>query len=60
VNGYYSGLATFLDKVMQKGFLVNEHRGMVLTDASPGGLLDKFDGYVPPQLDKRIVRKKGL
>ncbi|GAB7023319.1 LOG family protein [Salidesulfovibrio brasiliensis] len=60
VNGYYSGLATFLDKVVQEGFLVNEHRSMVLTDASPGGLLDQFETYVPPQVDKWIERKKGL
>lgn len=60
VNGYYSGLATFLDKVVQEGFLVNEHRGMVLTDASPGGLLDQFETYVPPQVDKWIEKKKGL
>jgi hypothetical protein len=60
VKGYYSELAGFLDKVVEEGFLVSEHRGMVLTDASPGGLLDKFDGYVPPQVDKWIDKKKGL
>lgn len=60
VNGYYSELSTFLDKVVQEGFLVDEHRGMVLTDASPGGLLDQFETYVPPQVDKWIEKKKGL
>jgi len=32
----------------------------VLTDADPGGLLDQFETYDPPQVDKWIDKKKGL
>jgi len=60
VKGYYAALAEHLDRMVLNGFLVQEHRGMVLTDASPGGLLDQFETYVPPQVDKWIDRKKGL
>ncbi|BCS90069.1 hypothetical protein PSDVSF_33110 [Pseudodesulfovibrio sediminis] len=39
---------------------MQEHRGMVLTDSTPDGLLDQFATYDPPQVDKWIEKKKGL
>jgi len=33
---------------------------MVLTDATPEGLLDQFETYDPPRVDKWIDKKKGL
>lgn len=60
VKGYYACLAEHLDRMVLNGFLVQEHRGMVLTDATPDGLLDQFETYVPPQVDKWIDKKKGL
>jgi hypothetical protein len=33
---------------------------MVLNDASPSGLLDQFEAYDPPKLDKWFEKKKGL
>lgn len=32
---------------------------MVLTDATPDGLLDQFEKYDPPQVDKWIEEKRG-
>lgn len=60
VKGYYTALAEHLDRMVLQGFLVQEHRGMVLTDATPDGLLDQFETYTPPQVDKWIEMKKGL
>ncbi len=42
------------------GFLVQEHRRMVLNDASPSELLDQVETYDPPQVDKWIEKNKGL
>ncbi|CCH48268.1 conserved protein of unknown function [Pseudodesulfovibrio piezophilus C1TLV30] len=60
VKGYYTCLAEHMDRMVLNGFLVQEHRGMVLNDADPGGLLDQFETYDPPQVDKWIDKKKGL
>ena len=60
VNGYYTCLAEHMDRMVNQGFLVPEHRRMVLTDFTPGGLLDQFETYDPPQVDKWIDKKKGL
>jgi len=60
VNGFYTCLADHMDRMVNQGFLVPEHRRMVLTDATPGGLLDQFETYVPPKVDKWIEKKRGL
>lgn len=60
VAGYYSRLSDFLDHVTEEGFVFAPHRGMVLADESPAGLLDQFRGYVPPEVEKWIEKKKGL
>ena len=60
VKGYYTCLAEHMDRMVLNGFLVQEHRRMVLTDATPDGLLDQFETYDPPQVDKWIEKKKGL
>ncbi|KAB1442450.1 TIGR00730 family Rossman fold protein [Pseudodesulfovibrio senegalensis] len=60
VNGYYEQLTAFLDNVVQQGFLVQEHRNMVLASHSPAELLDQFLTYTPPQVEKWIEKKKGL
>ncbi len=60
VNGYYAQMANFLDNVVQEGFLMQEHRNMVLASDSPEELLEKFESYDPPQVDKWIDKKKRL
>ncbi len=60
VKGYYTCLAEHMDRMVLNGFLMQEHRTMVLTDPSPGGLLDQFETYEPPQVDKWIEKKNGL
>jgi uncharacterized protein (TIGR00730 family) len=60
VKGYYTCLAEHMDRMVLNGFLMQEHRGMVLTDADPAGLLDQFKTYDPPQVDKWMEKKKGL
>ena len=60
VKGFYTCLAEHMDRMVLNGFLVQEHRGMVLTDSTPDGLLDQFETYDPPQVDKWIEKKKAL
>jgi uncharacterized protein (TIGR00730 family) len=49
---YFQGLEAFLDHAVSQQFISPEHRAMVLTDESPGKLLEKFSLYQPSQLDK--------
>ena len=60
VKGYYACLADHMDHMVEQGFLVGEHRKMVMTASTPGDLLDQFEEYDPPQVDKWINSKKGL
>lgn len=60
VNGYYACLADHMDRMVEQGFVVPEHRKMVMTSSSPKELLDLFASYDPPKVDKWIEKKKGL
>jgi uncharacterized protein (TIGR00730 family) len=52
INGYYDHLIKFLDHSVRENFIVPEHRAMIIIDDDPDSLLDKFSGYVPPNIDK--------
>ena len=52
VKQYYSGLLDFLDQTVSEGFVEREHRSMILVDEDPEKLLQKFETYHPPVLDK--------
>lgn len=47
VDGFYAPLDAYLDHTVTEGFLTPEHRRMLLVDADPGRLLDRFAGYEP-------------
>lgn len=49
VGGYYDPLLAFLDHVMARGFLSEEHRSMVIVETEPGPLLEAFTQYRPPE-----------
>jgi uncharacterized protein (TIGR00730 family) len=57
INGYYDKLLQFLDEAVNQRFIWPAHREMLLTDTSPAGLLDQFDTYVAPKIDKWRDRK---
>jgi len=60
VNGYYACLSDHMDRMVNEGFLVKEHRRMVMTASTPSELIDQFEVYDPPKVDKWIEKKKGL
>ena len=55
--GYYDPLFVFLDRMVGEGFLKKEHRGMILVAESAADLLDRFDTYQPPAVDKWVGGK---
>jgi len=60
VDGYYDGLAAFLDHAMGQGFLKEPHRRIALTEATPEALLDAFAGWTPPRTGKWIEKPEQL
>jgi uncharacterized protein (TIGR00730 family) len=54
VQGFYDGLASFLDHVVAEGFLRLVHRNMLLVAQEPGALLDALRHQEPPHVTKWI------
>ncbi len=54
VNGFYSTLGTFLDHVVEEGFLKPVHRTMLRVARDPTALLDGLATWQPPQETKWV------
>jgi hypothetical protein len=52
VHHYYDKLMSFLDHAVDEKFVDLEHRSMLLVDENPERLLQKFETYSPPKVDK--------
>jgi uncharacterized protein (TIGR00730 family) len=52
VGGFYGPLWTFVEHMVSEGFLRAEHRDVIMMDADPAVLLDKFADYTPPEAPK--------
>jgi len=52
VLGYFDKLLEYLDHAQKEGFLRAENRAMLLCDADPAGLIQQFEHYAAPQIDK--------
>ena len=48
VGGYYDALTTFLDHATHEQFLKPPHRSLLMVEAEPHQLLDRFASYQPP------------
>ncbi|HSY79428.1 MAG TPA: TIGR00730 family Rossman fold protein [Verrucomicrobiae bacterium] len=56
VEGFYSNLIAFLDHAVEERFLRPEHRAMLMVETSANALLDRFESYAAPKLEKWIGR----
>ena len=54
VRGFFDGLLSFIDHSINERFVRRENRSMVIVSNSATGLLELFDRYVPPVLEKWI------
>ena len=52
VGGYYDALTRFLDHATQEQFLKPPHRSVLLVEAEPNVLLDRFASYQAPGIQK--------
>ena len=52
VDGYYDGLAGFLDHAVECEFLRPQHRAVLAVESEPGALLERLARAEPPPLAK--------
>ena len=52
VLGYFDALLQFLDHAVTEGFLRPENRSMLLQDADAAALVQKFERFTAPRVDK--------
>ena len=58
VDGYFANLIAFLDHAVEERFLRPEHRAMLIVETSATALLDRFESYTPPKVEKWIDRSQ--
>ncbi|MFW5500066.1 MULTISPECIES: TIGR00730 family Rossman fold protein [unclassified Maridesulfovibrio] len=56
VDGYYDKLLSFLDGVVEEGFLKDMHREKLLTAETPDLLIESFATYEPPSGSKWVEK----
>ena len=54
IEGYFDGLLGFFDHASREGFLRPQNRHMLLADTTAAGLIQQFERYTAPQVDKWI------
>jgi uncharacterized protein (TIGR00730 family) len=58
VAGYYDPLLTVFDHMVDRGFLSETNRSLVLVETEPAALLGRFEEYRPPKTPKWIDRSE--
>jgi hypothetical protein len=56
VCGYFDPLRAMLEHAVTERFLRREHAGMLLTAQTPKELLDRFEAWQPPAVEKWLDR----
>lgn len=59
VNRFFDQLIGFLDFAVDQQFIRQEHRQMILVDAEPDRLLERFAAYEPSNVAKWISREES-
>ncbi len=58
VNGFYDELMALIQTMVDKGFLKPVNQRMLLIDDTIGGLLEKMQSYVAPEVAKWIKKEE--
>lgn len=55
INHYFDHLIAMFDHMVSEKFMQDKYRSIVITDTTPHGILEQFDGYVPPAVKTYIT-----
>lgn len=58
VGGYFTPLRELLDTATRRGFILPEHRDMVIMESEPGRMLDRLSTWAPVFVPKWLDRKE--
>ncbi|KMO43251.1 LOG family protein [Methylobacterium tarhaniae] len=53
-GGFFDGLLSFLDSVVQEGFVREPHRAMLIVGTEPADLVARIRAYEPPRVIKWV------
>ncbi|WP_116998343.1 TIGR00730 family Rossman fold protein [Desertimonas flava] len=59
VNGFWQPLVALIDHIVDSRLLRREHADRLLVDADAASLLDRFESFDPPVIDKWMDRASG-
>jgi len=57
ISGFYDELLNFIDTMVNKGFLKNVNRDMILVSDQPDVLIEKMKAYKAPNVSKWITKE---
>ena len=55
VDGYYAGIAEFLEHAVRERFVREEHRAMLMVERDPRTLIDRLRGYEPQSVQPKWI-----
>lgn len=58
IDGYYDSLITLFDTMKRQGFLIPEHRAMLIVESDPDRLLERFATYEAPRVKTYMDRSQ--
>jgi len=60
VNGFYDSLKILAQTMVDKGFLKEGNRKMLLISDDIEKLIDQMESYIAPAIDKWIIKENNL
>ena len=60
INGFYDSLKILAQTMVEKGFLKEANRKMLLISDDIDKLIDQMESYIAPSIDKWIIRENNL
>jgi uncharacterized protein (TIGR00730 family) len=58
VDGYYEGIARFLEHAVEERFLRAEHRSMLIVERDPRALLDRLERFEPEAVTPKWIDRE--
>ncbi len=58
IDGYYDPLIALFDTMERQGFLIPEHRAMLIVESDPDRLLERFSTYEAPRVKTYMDRSQ--
>jgi uncharacterized protein (TIGR00730 family) len=58
VEGYYAGIASFLEHAVEERFVREEHRAMLIVESDPRRLIDRLRDFEPAAITPKWIERE--